>query len=213
MPPLLRQSRDGEIAQVRLHWTLHQQECINVLHFKSFGVQAIETNLLDVIINCIQTTLLPGLSAQLTLNRVHYRSMVPDETVETERLVVANNIGGDANVSIPTTDAAVITLKSLTAGRSGRGRMFVPGIPEDGQTNSRLNPALVAIIVQFLTCMAASFFIGDPPAAVRFDWGVFSRKLGGAVAPFSNAGFSSFTAYRANDIIGTMRSRRIGRGI
>jgi hypothetical protein len=91
--------------------------------------------------------------------------------------------------------------------------MYLPGIAETNQTDSKLTSALITVLVAFVDCMLGKFMVGDPPASNQFVWGVFSRVIGGSAFPVNNSGFKDIVAVRANQVIGSMRSRRVGRGV
>lgn len=203
---------DGEIFQVRPVMRLHDQQVMNVLHFRATGGPVIETDLIGALINCITTVLFPGLSADLTLERVDVKKVSAGAAKELEQTLVADNVGEEAGDCLPSHNAAVVTLRTIVPGRSGRGRMYLPGIPESGQAQSKISPELATIIAAFIDCMFTSFKIGDPPATNQFVWGVYSRKLGSPTPPYTSAGFAAITNYRVNTVIGTQRSRKVGRG-
>lgn len=194
-------SIDGVGYQVRIKWLLHGQECLNVLAFKSYGVQDLITDLVQPILDCITTNLLPVLSDDITLQGADVKNITGSVAQEAEVSLVSANAGGDSADSLPSTNAAIVALRTTHVGRTGRGRMFLPGIPESASANSALDPAFVTAAVAFLACMAAAFIAGDPPAAVRFDWSVRSRK-DDTLYPISTTSVKS--------IIGTMRSRKVG---
>jgi len=194
-------SIDGVNYQVRIKWLLHGQECLNVLAFAGHGVQDLVTDLLQPVLDCITDNLLPVLSDDITLLGGDVKNISGSVAQEAEVSLVSANAGGDSADSLPSTNAAVVALKTAHPGRTGRGRMFLPGIPESASANSALDPAFVTAAVAFLACMASAFIAGDPPASARFDWCVRSRK-DTALYPISSTS--------VKNVIGTMRSRKIG---
>lgn len=194
-------SIDGESYQVRIKWLLHGQECLNVLNFVNRGSQDLITNLVQPILDCIVDNLLPVLSSDCTLTgadvKVITGSVAQEETVTLD----TGNVGAESVDSLPSTNTAVIRLKTSHAGRSGKGRMALPGIPEDKQQSSTLDPAFITAAVAFIACMVAAYVNSDPLATPFFHWAVRSRK--------DNA-FYPITSASVNTVVGTMRSRKVG---
>lgn len=199
MPPIL--SINNVNYQVRIKWMLHGQECFNVLNFHNTGSQDIIENLVQPILDCIVSHLLPVLSNELTLLGADFRAITGSTLQEGEVTLDDDNVGEEAVNSLPSTNAAVLALKSEHFGRTGRGRMFIPGIDESHQANSELDPAFIVAAVAFLACMADAFIAGDPVPANFFHWSVFSRK---------DNQFYPIKTTAVRTVIGTMRSRKVG---
>lgn len=197
-------SLDGQLYQVRLKWRLHQQQCLNVLNFLARGSQDVDTNLIQPIINCIVTHLLPVLTNQITLEAVDWKVITGTVAQEGVHTLTTGNVGALSGDGLPSTNACVLTLKTVRSGRSGRGRMFLPGIAESSQANSSVDATFIAAAVAFLACMITAFFNSDPLHTPFFHWMLRSRKL--------NTTFQ-ITGGEPKAIVATMRSRKVGRGI
>jgi hypothetical protein len=198
MPPIM--SIDGVSYQVRIKWLLHGQQCFNVLNFTSAGSQDLINDLLLPILDCIDQHLLPILSNEVTILGADCKNVTGNVAQEVSASPQGDLQGTHVNDSLPSTNAAVINLKTTHPGRTGRGRMKLLGITEDHQVGSKLDLVFITAAVAFLACMAAKFIAGDPPAAARFDWVVRSRK-DNAFYPIVNTA--------VNPIIGTQRSRKV----
>lgn len=93
----------------------------------------------------------------------------PDSLIVT----TAGNSGDSVNPSLPANVAACLSLSAASGGRSGRGRIYLPGISEEYVTNSSLsNP--------FITATIAGFVSFATQAAVEHGWvpAVYSRTDG-----------------------------------
>jgi hypothetical protein len=198
MPPIL--SIDGVSYQVRLKWLLHGQQCFNVLNFTSHGSQDLVNNLLIPVLECVTDNLLPILSNEAQLLGADCKNVTGSVAQEVEQNASGTGLGTLSTDSLPSTNAVVVNLKTTHPGRTGRGRMKLLGITEDHTEFSKVDGVFIAAAVAFLACMAAAFIAGDPPAAVRFDWCVRSRK--------DNA-FYPIVTTAVNPIIGTQRSRKV----
>lgn len=193
-------SIDGVDYQVRLHWLLHGQICYNVLHFTSRGVQDLVDNLLVPVMTCVTDHLIPVLSHDVELTGADVKNITGSVAQEVEAAPADVGVGSESVDSLPSINAAVISLKTTHPGRSGRGRMFLPGIPEDKQQGSKLDPVFITAAAAFLACMVAAFVNSDPLATPFFHWSVRSRK--------DTANYPITTAV-CKPIIGSMRSRKI----
>lgn len=199
MPPV--NSIDNTDYQVRVKWSLHGQQCLNVLAFHGRGVQDLVNDLLQPILDCITTNLLPILSEECMLEGVDVKNIGGSTAQEAELNISSANTGGVTGNSLPSTNTAVVRLKTTHPGRTGRGRMALPGIAEDNQANSELDATFIAAAVAFLACMATAFINTDPTFSPFFHWSVRSRK-DSILYPISSTS--------VNPIVGTMRSRKVG---
>jgi hypothetical protein len=215
MPPVTAAA--GEIWQVLLQGRIEEQQCENVLFFRA---QAADTDvilhLLTAALQCFVTNVLPVLAGTYTFEQMVGRRIIP--TVGADYIVVpapgTDLTGAAAGDAEPSFVSALISLRTNRGGRSGKGRMFIAGVPEASTTASHLNTeaGLYPALVAFVGCMIAAFLTKDLPADGDWEWGVFSRKLGNAKAPFLAAGFAPMIAATPRLELATTRSRKIGHG-
>lgn len=207
----------GDIWQVLVQGIIEDQQCENVLFFRAQDIDPDPlANLIADLVECFVTGLIPALSATYTFERIIARRIFPDvgpDVIYTPGAGVATQ-GAAAGDAEPSFVSALISLQSTRGGRSGRGRMFIAGIPEGQTTASRINSegALWAALLAFCVCMLGKFIAKDIPGAGDWEWGVFSRKLGNKKAPFLAAGFAGIQAATPKQLLATTRSRKIGHG-
>lgn len=86
--------------------------------------------------------------------------------------------GGDSSDPLPAQLAAVISIRTTRAGRSGRGRVYCGGFCEDSNTAGSINAALHTALLAYGSGLA------DITTADSQDvfFGVLSRKLGSMAA-------------------------------
>lgn len=193
-------SIDGVTYQVRVHWLLHGQECLNVLNFVNRGSQDLITGLLQPILDCITSHLIPVLSNEITVTGADVKTTSGSVLQEEVLTLTSGNVGSESVNSLPSTNTAVVQLKTLHPGRRGRGRMALPGIPEDKQALSTLDPVFITAAVAFLACMFTAFHSSDPVATPMFHWAVKSRA--------DNQHYP-ITSYAVSKVVGSMRSRKV----
>jgi hypothetical protein len=207
----------GTVWQVLVQGSIEEQQCENVLFFRSVnGDTDVLLHLIADLVECFLTGLVPNLSTTYTFERIVARQIAPAMGAEVIFTPEAGDPvqGASAGDAEPSFVSALISLRTTRAGRSGRGRMFIAGVAEGETTASLINSegALWAALLAFCLCMLGKFVVGDPPAANSWEWGVFSRKIGGFKEPFNAVGFAPITSATPSRELATTRSRKIGRG-
>jgi hypothetical protein len=86
------------------------------------------------------------LSAQISLTEIAFQPLDTEGTPGTLDTLVTP-IPGNNGASVPNNVAFVVTLRTGSTGRSYRGRSYVPGLPRDSVTDSRLQGTAPADIV------------------------------------------------------------------
>jgi len=206
----------NDIFEVRIVGSMEGQETDNVLHFTCVGASAdVELHLIVVLLNCFVTHLLPVLSSSWTLERVVWKKVASTLGVEQVYTTGLPAAGAGNAAALPSYASAVISKRTILGGRSHRGRMYIPGIPENATINSSLDPghAFWAGLLAFAACVITEFVHPDPAGGTDlFDFAVYSRKLGGSTFPYTGAGISAITQFTPVAQLGTTRSRKVGRG-
>lgn len=194
-------SIDGVHYRVRLKWLIRGQECFNVMHFRSAGSQDLIDDLLVPILACASTHLIPVLSENITLIGADAQNVDGSVAQFADNPISSDNVGELTGGDAPTGTSALFIVRTLHPGRNGQGRFFVPGIDEESLDGSTLDATFLAAAVAFVACVAASFFVGDPPAATQFVLTLFSRT--------DNA-FYDVTSITPKPTASFLRSRKFG---
>lgn len=205
----------NDMYQVRLVGRIEGQETNNVLHFVCVGADTdVATHLIVVLAQCFIDNLLPVLSSAWTFEKIVWKRVAPTLGPEITSIPVGAGAGGGAASALPSYASAVLSIRTILGGASRRGRMYMPGIPEAATLGSLLDTghAFWAGLLGFAVCVIAHFVPGDPPGAPAWSMGVYSRKLGGSTFPYSNVGFTGMRSMTPVALLGTTRSRKLGRG-
>lgn len=207
----------GSSWQVVIEGRQEGQLTANVMHFTCVGATTdVDLNLIQVLLSCFITHLLPVLSSAWTLERVRWKQVSPAVGIEQISIPTGGAAaGGGAAACLPSFCSAVLSKRTLFAGRSGRGRMFIAGIPEGQATNSLLDTAgpLWAGLLGFALCVINAFVHPDPAGGSNlFDLMVYSRKIGGNTEPLGSSGFHAVRELVPVQLVATTRSRKVGRG-
>lgn len=205
----------GDMFQVRVKGFQEGQETNNVLHFVCSAASSdVDLHLIQVLIQCFITHLLPAWSAHWTLDTVVWKRVSPTLSPEFVSSATTGVSGALVTDSLPTFNAALVSIRTAQGGRSKRGRMFLAGIPESATLKSQFDLAGLpwAAILAFVACLVDKFIDNAELGSDRFTMGVYSRKLGGAAFPYGAAGFTPAVSLNAVSLVATMRSRKVGRG-
>lgn len=201
-------------AAVRM--TIAGAEQVNVLYFKQLSAggdmgglsDAIKTTLYDVVKN--------GNPATWLLNDITISEQVVGGGAQL--ITTYNTAGANANPGGSVVDAACIKLGTGLAGRSHRGRQYVPicaqGIVVDGSIIGLHAGNLQAAYNAFLAIYGASGTDTD------YTWGIWSRKLGDILDPVTHritgynvaAGFFPMTVTHLDTVARVQRRRELGVG-
>lgn len=199
----------NDIVKITIVGSLHGQETNNVLHFRfTSGISTFQ-GLIDAILDCIRTALLPGLSNEWRLIEVRGKQLFPIGTDEVITPALPGDVGGLSVEALPSYCAGLISIKTGLAGRRNRGRFFLAGIPENGHTASRLTSGELAALVAYATCLAGKFI--SATSTHPYFLGVLSRKN---IASGMNIGqaFKEATVLQTTNVLGTQRRRKVGVG-
>lgn len=207
----------GELWQVFIRGRIENQECENVLWFRAdTAVDDMIIHLLNVVLSCFLSNLLPVLAPTYTFEMVRGRRVFPDLGPDIDVTAEEGDsvVGASSGDALPSYASALISTRSSRGGRSGRGRVFIAGVPEVATIASYLNPehAFYAAMVAFVACMITGFVHTGELGSNQVSWGVFSRKLGNKKAPYLAAGFAPIISANVVRLLATTRSRKIGHG-
>lgn len=207
----------GEVWEVTLEGTQEGQQVMNVMHFRIDGaINSVEEDLLRALVECLYA-LLPFSASTYQYVRCMGKQVYPIlgpviEIGQEEGDVVQGASLGDAMPSFVSVCANIHTSRG---GRSGRGRMFIPAVPENATQGSYIptgNPYWGAILA-YVACVASKFIhTNEPLSGERVSLGVMSRKIGGAKPPYTVDGFAPATLIRPINRLSHNVSRKVGRG-
>lgn len=208
----------GAIWEVVLEGTQERQQVLNVMHFRMVtAVDDVEARLLRALVVCLLTVLRPQMGSNYQFVRVHGKRVSPDVGPVVELGPEVGDVlqGASEGDTEPTFVSVCVNIHTVRGGRSGRGRMFLPSVPEGATTGSfveETNPYWTAVLA-YLACVAGQFV--HPTLDVGsniIQMGVMSRKIGGAKPPYLAAGFAAATKLIPNLKLASTNSRKVGRG-
>lgn len=206
----------GDCWEVRVIGVQEEQETDNVMHFVEDTATAdVELNLILALATCFLEHLVPVTSAAWALKELRWKRVSPTLGPEFVTVPTGTLVGAGNAAALPTFSSVAVDKRSLLGGRTHRGRFHLPGIPEAGTINSKLDKthAFWLGVVAFVACVAEKFInVGEPLGSDQFSLAIYSRKVGGKTLPYGAAGFTPVSQLIPSEVIGTTNSRKLGRG-
>lgn len=196
----------NDIYRVSIEGELDGQLCVVTGHYAE-TLAGTETP--DILSSSIagsvqaqwRLSMLPLLSVSYEYHRTVVNQIQPVVGVHSFVVPDAPSFGQVVGDSLPGTVAVVVTKITLTPGRSGRGRSYIPGIPESISVGGRVQAGSIG---DFGTALAASFPDITSVNGNVLEWVVYSKT------PVPT--WHRIISTRPNRVLGNQRRRRIGRG-
>jgi len=195
---------------------------VNVLNFATNtvindgpGAQTLLEALLVAVIACVIDALIPAVSSDWTLQGVDGRFIYNGGvggvgTDPVEGTLVDGPVPGEGGACSVSFACALVNIRTGQAGRSGRGKLFLPPPGEANTINSAMDGTAVTAFQAFITCMVQKFIGGSATE----DWrlGVLSQKLlAGSSANF-NAAFHEGSSMSVKSDLAVLTRRKKGHG-
>lgn len=205
----------GDVYRIAYIGTWNNQQVVNVFHFKmKSGAEPISTAA-TYLTTALYSLYKGKCSNQLTWNTVQGRKLsVPPEGFD--YALPTPQVGSQTTTSQPMTHAVVVSLRTQYAGRSYRGRIYLPGLVSTYITQGNVTTSDRNAIQTYFDDMVAA--VGASGSNADLQWGVWSRKLGevrnsaGHVTAYNLSAFTPITGTIVRTILGSMRTRMIGKG-
>jgi hypothetical protein len=197
----------GDVYEVVLGGKMDGTETRNVLHFQSKVANEDPEALIEALQECIVEALLDFVSSGWETEFLSAKKIAPTAGPEVEWLM--SNQGEVGSAAEPSFVAAVLSYHTAHAGRSGRGRSYVAGVPQASVVDGYLTESAIIALTTFVTCMVGKFISGT----ADFNLGVVSRKERAATPGTIANWFFPVTWIEMDTLLGTQRSRKIGRGM
>jgi len=208
----------GDVYQIKTIGKFEGQVVMNVNYFSlsGSGDADVLTHLVLVWLQCFIDNILPVLPNGYSLEKAVWKKVSPTLGPEFESIPTGSTSGGGSGEWLPSFCAALISLSTTRPGRSGKGRMYIPGIPENASVESFLDPTepYWAALLAFAACVVLNFIHPDGGVGTdSWDMMVYSRKIGGSALPYPGSGFAAVREVAPQRLIATQRSRKQGHGI
>jgi hypothetical protein len=183
----------------------------NVFHFRQKGGFLSAINLIgEWRVGC-EAEHRACLSSQIHIIKYSARTLVPFNSDFYEATFAL--AGTDGLTPLPPLVAAIITWRTGLAGRRKRGRSYIGGLDRNEHGgNGTLSPTYVSTRITPFANKVYSVF-GSGGTNPNAEIGIWSRLNAGPDPPFDPAGFQVMTSYTVQTRMGSMGTRRLGRGL
>lgn len=201
----------ASVIQVVVKGRLHGSETNNVIHFGTNKNPIDIPGLLIAVTKCIRDNLLPVLSADFVLEKLTGRQLFPAVLDEVEHVPSAVTFTGLP--ALPSYCSVLLRFSTGGGGRSGKGRMFLPGVVANDTLNSKLTSNGFNKYLPFIACLVAAF-IRSVELGTERDWElvVLSRKNAGANYATAGTAVRAVQQISHSNILSTTVSRQLGQG-
>lgn len=203
----------GDLAELVVHYDRGGERYENVFGFKALQ----DTSTLAQLATAFKTALVKNTSGGLLFNMLNtvtssslsVRDVAPGTAAGYDYAYTAVAGGTTSTDMLPPQAAAVISWRTALAGRSYRGRTYLPGMVESNQAAGLWTATVITGCEAIVTQMLAVF--GPSGTDTNWQFCIISRYLNGAkrgtpVGTNVISGLSTTVVY-------TQRRRTIGRGI
>jgi hypothetical protein len=194
------------IVQTTIEGRVDGQLTVNDLFWFATGAITSSTiaSLVNILASWVVGSYAPLLSRDWTASRIRGFDLSTPIGAQNEIGVIAT--GGVDVEAAPNNVAACVSIRTAQRGRSGRGRNFVPAIPNSIITLNTLDPAWMTDMLN-----AYNGLVGAGSFVAGYEWVVLSRVTGG-VPRASGIGIPVTQAVFVGNSVRSMRSREIGHG-
>jgi hypothetical protein len=199
---------NAAIVRAILKMRLHGQLVENVFYLRTKNADIPDTEIAASARDDIWRLLNDEVSEELTCETISVQEIFPVARDPYE-LAVAE-VGAQVGNAIPTSVAAVASMKTGFAGKSKRGRKYIAGLLMSNCENSVIDDARYASLQAVLNNINANFQASN--ALKNLTWGVLHTRAGGAPVPLAAESYTPVTSVILRRVLGTMRSRIPGHG-
>lgn len=181
------------------------QTTVNILHYRRTAFPA-DFNAANFINACqakFEAELLAAVSEHWTLENYHAR--VLNDVTDAGSTETLSSPGLVAGQCLPAHNCQLITKQTALRGRSYRGRIFIPTVPESGCDGNTLTAGQLALLAALAAKLDDTITDGDLNVFVPF---LFSPTLSTYLTAPTDIKGADITSLTAKDDVAVNRSRR-----
>lgn len=194
-------------AEVEIRQALDGQLIENTMYFQHpTPPTAAELKTLgDTMLNWFGSNILPNLSHHLTLREAYVTDLTEQDGPTATSTGFTPAAGGNAGESMPNAVALCVSFRTAARGRTGRGRNYISGLPDNLVLQNTIDTNFADTIVGHYNDLQ------DGLSAVGWTWVVVSRFFNGQ--PRAQGIARPVTAAIVTDLtVDSQRRRAPGRG-
>lgn len=204
----------GSLIRAAVVMKVASNELVNVLYFKQLSAGGDMGGLSDAI----KTTLYDAFKAYQSANWKLDTITLSEQVVGggAQLITTYGTVGTNPGANQSLTQAACASLRTALAGRSHRGRQYVPVLTTGAVTDGTILAAAVTVYQNAYNAFKVIYGVGG--TSTDYSWGIWSRKLGdivvgGHVTGYNvAAGFFPVNSVHVDNIARVQRRRELGVG-
>lgn len=210
------------LYRLKLIGEIHGQTTETAFHFITRSTSTITTYAAEAqaIVNDFLASVLPAIRIWAS-DDWHVKSVLIVTLIPSPGVLIENRLAGGEGFqggdSLPSFCAGLLSLRTGISGRSAHGRLYLPGVPEDLSSDSRLSGVSLGQLQDIGTALTTRY--GTAGTFVNARFGVFSRRIGVTRNPgppprliYNHNGFFTVSSIVARPEIATVRKRKIAQG-
>ena len=194
---------------IRSRDTAANVQCNNVLHFIALTPSCTALQIVNDFRTNLETQYKAFMTTSVRIERYLAFNLIPFQTDSYEVAVSVPGTRGGGNM--PPLVCPIVTWRSGRMGRRYRGRSYLPGLSASDVANGALTGANITS-QQFVWASAMMTRYGPTGTNNDFRLGVWSRVNGNQTPPHLPAGFTTVSSFTVQSALGSMGTRRVGRG-
>lgn len=209
MAPLATTPGDVYEFVIQAQDTACAVRCVNVFHVLAVTPNCTALQVVNDWRTNLETEWTDCFAGQVRIQRYLCFNLVPFQTDVYQATV---DVPGRQSVtSMPPIVTAIFTWRTGRIGRRYRGRTYMAGVPTPDTLNGSLQPSyIVGRAKTFADKMIGRWGAGGSSPDIRL--GIWSRVIGGQQPPHDKTGLTIVQSYTVQSRLGTMGTRRVGRG-
>lgn len=204
----------GDVWKVIFHWTWGTVECrpgFYLIEGSGGAGPDRRQDVADAVTGAIGITDIVGFSDQSQINAIEIQDIQPGAQ-PTLVSPVGPIIGTVADVNpLPPQSAAVVSFQTAVKGSTGvfaaAGRMYLPGIPQNGQISGFLQAGFQTALTNWAALLGSAFILDG----TAYQWNVVSITPGSK--PATVRAVNPVMSLTINNVVRSQRRREFGVGI
>lgn len=192
----------GDVYQITVVGLHHGQQVVNVLHYQVLVGAAADysAELANLWSNQNLNNYRACCSAEYRCTGLLSQKVKPIPALTAVSLTIGEGTGTGSANSLPSSNSVVITKRSAIAGRTGRGRIYMPGVPTTFEDNSQVTGAGLNVYNNFAQ---TALTMENDGSTLQVQMTLLSRKT---------LTTRLVVSVDARPILRNQRRRQVGRG-
>lgn len=183
---------------------------VNVFHFRAVTSGCTATSLIADFRSGIESSWRTSHTSDAILERYLAFNLIPYNTDVAEQRTTLPGLNGA--IPLPYVVSAIVTWRTALLGRQNRGRTYFGSVLQTDVVNGQITGYNSTSKYQALAQSMLNRY-GATGTSPDIRMGVWSRVKGNQTPPHNAAGFTQISSFSVQQNVGSMGTRRRGRGV